>query len=414
MIWDRDTHSEAPDAGVASVSAAAAAVQDGEDGSVLLLRSSGSLMERRSSPARRAAVQGLMRTIRNFPLRKREWAFACTCSNPRTGEFALADARGQVYVLSPQGNVYRSVRLASTPVSSLGFVSARLNELIIAYENGSVLVVDTVSKDIIGNLQHSGNAAIRMIRAHPSKPIAMLVSDAKVVSTWSLAKMRCVRSFDIDEPVVDIRFEANGAITAVVLQESGVYLYRSGDFHLLQHCPLPLSERRACWLAYASHSLTVQRERPGPDAAPVKAQKNEFQQPEFHLRCVLASDSGMLYVWNAVVTHASLQKPTQQVDDDDDDDEEEQGVGAFKRAELVGVVELPVTMRMAVAIAPLAPVRFSNRQARLLVLACDGSACLVEVEDASSSSLGAWTVTIDLSASALGMGTVRLLLSFAH
>ena len=111
----------------------------------------------------------------------------------------------------------------------------------------------------------------------------------------------------------------------------------------------------------------------------MQAQKSEFLQPEFHLRIVLSSDSGMLYVWNGVLTHAALHPHRRDEEEDDALGGGDALAGEAKRAELVGVLELPVSVRRAVSVVALAPVRFSNRQARLLVLSDAGAVCLVEV-----------------------------------
>lgn len=43
-----------------------------------------------------------------------------------------------------------------------------------------------------------------------------------------------------DEPIVDVRYELNGAIIAVVLEHTGAYLYSTGpDAALKMHLKLP-------------------------------------------------------------------------------------------------------------------------------------------------------------------------------
>lgn len=390
--WDRDTQSGR----VSGVTSADDGPVEGQDGSTLLLRASGSLMEVRSPLAKRLELNGLMRVIRNFPQRNKEWAFSCSCANERTGEMSLADERGQVYVMSPADNVYRSVRLASSPVSCLGFVTSRLNEIVIAYESGVVVVVDSQKKAIVGNLQQVGSSPIRMIRSSPTKPAVILVSDERVVSFWNLSKMRCVKSFECDEPVVDIRFEAGGSIVALTLAQSGLYLHRAVDFALLQRCPLPAAERHpARWLAYASHSLVVPSaataaaggDAPPPPPPKAKASAQSLQPSEFQLRLLLTAANGMIYVWDSAIPRTSLSASESSPE--------------VRRANLVGVVELPVTMQRGVVMVPLAHRRFSSRQARVLVLSDAGELVLIEVEDGSSVSLGTWAVTLAMSSELL-------------
>lgn len=390
MIWDRDGHCDAGRTSNAKPREdESGTIFAGEDGSTLLLRTSGSLMERRSSQSKRVELNGLMRVIRNYTHRRNEWPFNTSCSNNRTGEFAVADARGQVFVLSPSENTYHSVRLASSPVSCIGFVTARLNELIVAYENGVVLVIDTQKKEIIGNLQHNGNSPVRMIRCHPTKPAAILVNDEKVVSFWSLTKMRSTKSFESDKAIVDIRYEANGSVVAMALKNTGVYIYRSIDLTLMQHCPLPDAERKPAWLAYASHSLVAPRSSSGAPAD-VRGQKSESQSSDSQLRVMLSADNGMIYVWHVAITHDSLVQRSTAAKNENADSE-------VQTASLVGVIELPVTMTMAVSLVPMGHARNSTRQARILVMSNEGDIMLVEIEDATLASLGSWTVTMAMS-----------------
>ena len=177
-VWDRDTHSDLGDGAHghghghprhAKPTHDPDAPIEGSDGSELLLKTSGSLMEMRAPAAQRHLLFGLMRSVRNHPHRGKQWPITLSAANARGNQFAIADARGQVFLLDADKNRYHAVRLASCAVSALGFVTSRVGELIVAYENGSVLVIDTDKRDIVGNLQQQGGSAVRMIRAHPNK-----------------------------------------------------------------------------------------------------------------------------------------------------------------------------------------------------------------------------------------------------
>lgn len=51
---------------------------------------------------------------------------------------------------------------------------------------------------------------------------------------------QCVQSMQCDEPIVDVRYELNGAIIVVVLEHTGAYLYSTGpDAALKMHLKLP-------------------------------------------------------------------------------------------------------------------------------------------------------------------------------
>ena len=139
-------------------------------------------------------------TFVNHPVRNKVWAISNLCFDPKSGGFALADERGQVYCMSVAHNSYQSVRLASTAVSAMCFVSGRKNQLVVAYESGSMVVVDTMTKDIVGNLQsrqqQRNGAVARLIRCHPIYPKLLVAADDRSVSMWDIkyVKLRHIYS----------------------------------------------------------------------------------------------------------------------------------------------------------------------------------------------------------------------------
>ena len=122
--------------------------------------------------------------IQNFEMRGKQWKFTCSSSSPISGEFAVADDRGEVYLVSVEANVYRLIRSASAPVAAMSFILCRSNQLLISYESGQIVLVDTESRDVLANIQteRSGLPPVRLVRSHPSKPMVVLVSDDACVS----------------------------------------------------------------------------------------------------------------------------------------------------------------------------------------------------------------------------------------
>ena len=227
---------------------------DDDDYSVPIeLRTKGSLLDMPSlsTMKTRRANDGLIRAIKNFPMRGHQWKFTCSCSNAATGDFAVADDRGQVYVLNVDKNSYQLVRSASNTVCAIAFIPCRQNQLIVAYESGQVLLLDTETKETLGNLQNEGTglAPVRMISTHPTKAMVLLVGEDCLVSIWNIRSMRCLRTLECDEPIIDVQYVLDGNVMLLVLQETGAYVYRAKDCQVMQHCPLPHSERTPSWVS---------------------------------------------------------------------------------------------------------------------------------------------------------------------
>ena len=146
------------------------------------LKQSGKLWDKNAG----TASDGLVIALSNYQLNDHLWKIERTCSHSVSGDVASADERGQVYVYSVAQNAYNAVRLASTPVSALEFIHCRKSRLIVAYAHGTIAIVDTEAKSVIGHLQLARPAAITHICCHPSKPLATLVADDGTVSIWDL------------------------------------------------------------------------------------------------------------------------------------------------------------------------------------------------------------------------------------
>lgn len=155
-----------------------------EDVPVVHLKSAGRLLEMTPSFKDLKDRHGEICDIQNFEMRGKQWKFSCSCSSPISGEFAVADDRGEVYLVNVEENAYKLVRSAHAPVAAMAFVACRRNQLLISYESGQVVLVDTESRDVLANIQteRSGLPPVRFVRSHPSKPMVVLASDDACVS----------------------------------------------------------------------------------------------------------------------------------------------------------------------------------------------------------------------------------------
>lgn len=130
---------------------------------------------------------GLVTVFRNHAARNKVWPITTVCCNQKTGNFVISDERGQIYKMSTQNNLYHSIRLASTGVSAMCFISQHKNHLVVAYESGSIIVLDAHTKDIVGNLQSKNkSAAARIIQSHPTELKVAIASDDKTLAIWDL------------------------------------------------------------------------------------------------------------------------------------------------------------------------------------------------------------------------------------
>ena len=153
----------------------------------ILSSSSGKFLHKNVLPA----TSGLVTAIWNHPLRGNMWKFEKVAFHSKlsTKFFALADKRGQVYVFSILDNQYHVILPASHRVSALSFIESRKSDLVVAYSDGPVYLIDMDTKQIVGNLPvqrlKCGFAApIRLIRSHPRKPIMMLLDSDNRVTLW--------------------------------------------------------------------------------------------------------------------------------------------------------------------------------------------------------------------------------------
>jgi WD40 repeat protein len=153
-------------------------------GALVHLASSGRLTELTTGLKTRKEHGGLVCILQNYAMRGRRWKIVCSTSSPISGDFAVADDRGQVYGESVEENNYKLIRSASAPVASMCYIPCRRNQLLVSYENGQVVLIDTSTKEILANLQTENGSAppVRLIKAHPTKAIVVLAGEDGCVS----------------------------------------------------------------------------------------------------------------------------------------------------------------------------------------------------------------------------------------
>lgn len=251
----------------------------------------------------------------------------------------MYDERGQIYAFSIKQNKYSNVHLASSPISSMAFILSQPSQIITAYENGDILLLDTESDNSVNigvQCPSMTVATIRIIRTHPSKPIIALASDNKVVSLWDINTKQCLRNLRCEENILDIKFEFAGDILTVVQELSGACSYRTDSCKPAAQYLLQSTERCPKWTAYESYM-------------------NKSQSLQ---HVILGGDNGMLYVWNAVHTDILT--------------------GNCRIVDCMGTVELPVQMHVAVSIVSIGI--SSGSVPRLAVLSSEGDVVIIEIE----------------------------------
>ena len=198
-------------------------------------------------------------TIINYPVRGRVWHFERIAFHGITGDVAIADERGQIYTINMKDSTYRTSRFASTTITALEYIHSRATQLVVAYESGKVIIIDTFCcsrlhcncpKDIIANIQPEGfgiPSTQRIIKCHPSKPFAVMLSDDLVLTLWDLRTPHCALTLDCTEPVVGIQYERDGDLLAVCFEHSGLSIFRTSDCSKVMSCSLPQNERMPKW-----------------------------------------------------------------------------------------------------------------------------------------------------------------------
>jgi len=270
--------------------------------------------------------------------------------NHHTSDIAVGDERGQIYTVGVAESTYRVSRLASSAISAMEFVHGRIGSLIVAFENGRTLIIDTRSKEIIGNIQCEESSPQRMIRCHPKELLAATVSDNLVLGIWDLQMCRRILSFDATEAIVEMQFEKKGEFLAVVFAFSGLSLFRSSDGLPVGKAALPEGERRPKWTAYTSSATT--------------------------LKAFLAGSNGLVYMWDLSTVKSKV----------------EDGVEPAQLP-FLGTLELPVKITTAVRLLPCGD---SHYIFRVIVVGDDGTVVIIEIEGRRGTPCSTFHVVSDI------------------
>lgn len=213
-----------------------------EDPRVIYLKSKGRLPLKTISPT----VGGRLLTFCNYPVRNRQWAMEAVTVHPSAAAFVLADERGQLFYMSMDNSIYQSVRLASSKVTALCFLPSKA-QVMVAYENGSNIIVDAATTDIVGNFQFPFTyGGVRMISAGPDG-LAAMVQGPYTVVLWDSRTARCTETLECPEVIIELSFELSGKYIAVTLERSGVFLYSTASFALAAQLTTDIG--RATWSA---------------------------------------------------------------------------------------------------------------------------------------------------------------------
>lgn len=150
---------------------------------VVYLRKEGEFLTKKPQ----ALEGGKLVTIWNYPLRNKLWNMVYTDFHLKQHTFATADERGQVFHFSIKDRRYQSVKLASTGVSAVAYLQYTKDVLVIAYDNLTNVLVNTKTKEIVGNIQLPPNRGkVIAIKSHPFKPLLMLHTSDKAICMWDI------------------------------------------------------------------------------------------------------------------------------------------------------------------------------------------------------------------------------------
>ena len=176
----------------------------------------------------------------------------------RRGDYLLVDSRGKVYHCSPSLNTFDVVKKAtvSGPVCSAAFVESKSAVALLAYRSGSVLVFDMNAKRSIASVQTPSGLAAKIIRCHPTKSMAVIADEQNQLSVWDLRLMKSTLALSCQERVVDVQFIDGGSMLVLVLETSGLHIYRAADMRVVLRCPFPDRSVNRIFPSFAALALT--------------------------------------------------------------------------------------------------------------------------------------------------------------
>mgnify|MGYP003385634697 CR=1 FL=1 len=129
---------------------------------------------------------GQIACLKNYIVKNHLWKFVHVVFNIHTSDFIAADERGQLYCFRLAENTYSSLRLASFPISALEYIHTHATQVMVAYENGLVIIVDTLSKEITANVRPRGSSPVVLLKCCPTKQLAVMLADNGQLILWNL------------------------------------------------------------------------------------------------------------------------------------------------------------------------------------------------------------------------------------
>ena len=176
-------------------------IDSNETDQITYLRSNGRILNQhmRRSEYGKLSVLISQQLENNSPYYFHNLAF-----NEKSGEIALSDEKGQIFYLSLPNNKYQTLRLQSRVVSAMSFVHSRIDQLVVAFESGNVILLDLTSKQIIGNICPANPCAVRIIKCHPGQSKILMASDDGTLTMWNLSTYQCLKTLDLKDGIVDL------------------------------------------------------------------------------------------------------------------------------------------------------------------------------------------------------------------
>jgi WD40 repeat protein len=194
---------------------------------------------------------------------------------------------------------------------------------------------------------------------HPKKQVLLIASSNKEVSIWNLETKKCTYTLQCRENIVDLRFEANGTLIALTLQHTGCLYYQFKDFQLVLEAKLIESERATSWTSHCTINTSDTKKT---------------------IRTILGGENGNIYVWTSTSVGTKSSK------------------GKVKQATLIGVIELPAQISMAVSIVKVDEEAGSFR---LAIMCKEGDILILKVDNSGIATVGSWSIVCILPSSQL-------------
>jgi hypothetical protein len=322
--------------------------------------------------------------------------------NSVTNDFAVCDSHGQVFHFRMDSNKYQLVRLGgSSAVTSMAFLHSKLNYLTLAYEDGTIVIVDLQKRGAVASMHTVHGNPIRMLRCHPKHSLLVALGvdptnpgRGRTLDLYDMKTMGVAGSMSVEEEVMDVKFASiknaqgkQSTYIAVLLETSGVVFYRCKDLSRALICPFPLTERMPKWTSFAILPAI------SDSASPWEEDGEEV--PAF--RFVTAGANSSMYLWES----PTIEEIGEYAED---------GITGF--CSIGGVIEMPVNVKEAAFMNTLGDAGLNNDTYRLHVISNTGTGLVVDISGLAHRTFGVngmWTVVSDLADSrVVGSAVARL------